>query len=535
MHPEASFILLFTVASAVAIAVRWLPIPYTAALVVAGLGLGVFRPFEPPHLTQQLLFSVFLPGLLFEAAFHFQFDDFRRSWKTILSFAVPGVVVAMVLTAAILHPLLEVLGVAPGFGWPHALVFGALIAATDPIAVVSIFRRLGAPRRLAVLMEGESLFNDGTAIVFFTMALAVLGGGTLAPGRLVVDFGVTVGSGVAVGIAVGLLVSAVIHRVDDAMVEITLTTVAAYGAFVVAEHFHGSGVIATVVAGMLCGNYGARTGMSPSTRIAVATFWEYLAFALNSIVFLLIGFEVHVSALLDSWLPIVVAWLAVLAGRAVVVGGVMGAMRATRERLPAGCTGLLAWGGIRGALAMVLALGLPRDFPNRDLVVTMTFGVVVLSILVQGTTVSLLMHWLGIGGSRADRVRYETGRDRLRATSEGLRELDEMERTGVVHRDVIARLRHEYHQRADALESDLDDLRRRAADLRDEELRRTRRHLLVLEKDRYYTSRREGLLGEEAFERLVADVDAQLAALERPAASHGPEDGDGAAAGRVPA
>ncbi len=200
-------------------------------------------------------------------------------------------VAAIGLTALILTPVANTLHFVQDFTWKHALVFGAIISATDPIAVVSIFKSLGVPKRLSVLLEGESLLNDGTAIVFFMLSISFVNGTVVTVGGLAFDFVKIVGIGALIGVGMGMAVSQVIRQVDDPMIEITLTTIAAYGSFLAAEHFHYSGVIATVAAGMLCGNYGARVGMSPSTRIAVETFWEYIAFALNSIVFLLIGLK----------------------------------------------------------------------------------------------------------------------------------------------------------------------------------------------------------------------------------------------------
>ena len=213
--------------------------------------------------------------------------------------AVPGVAAAVALTTVILTPVVSTLHLAAGFTWQFALVFGALIAATDPIAVVAVFRSLGVPRRLSMLLDGESLLNDGTAIVFFTLSLSLVTGASVTAGQLTMDFLKIVGFGGLIGAAVGLAVSQVIKQIDDAMIEITLTTIAAYGSFVTAEHFHYSGVIAVVVAGVLCGNYGVRKGMTPTTRIAVETFWEYVAYALNSIVFLLIGLEVHLECVVQ--------------------------------------------------------------------------------------------------------------------------------------------------------------------------------------------------------------------------------------------
>ena len=321
METETILILLFVVATAVAIAVQRLAVPYTVALVFTGLVLGLLHAFEAPHLTKALLFNVFLPGLLFEAAFHIEFKQFWRNRLTINSLALPGVAAAIALTATILTPVANGLHFVQDFTWKHALVFGAIISATDPIAVVAIFKSLGVPKRLSVLLDGESLLNDGVAIVFFTLSLALVTGTAVTAGGLAFDFIKIVGIGALIGAGVGLAVSQVIKQVDDPMIEITLTTIAAYGSFLAAEHFHYSGVIATVLAGMLCGNYGARVGMSPSTRIAVETFREYVAFALNSIVFLLIGLEVHFQALLASWQAILVAYLVVTGGRALIIFG----------------------------------------------------------------------------------------------------------------------------------------------------------------------------------------------------------------------
>lgn len=185
METEATYILLFVVATAVAIAVQRLAVPFTVALVFTGLALGLLDAFEAPQLTKALLFSVFLPGLLFEAAFHIEFKQFWRNRLAIVSLALPGVVAAIALTAMILPPVANVLRLVQGFSWEYALVFGALISAIDPIAVVAIFKNLGVPKRLAVLLEGESLLNDGTAIVFFTVSLAFVTGTVVTPPRKV--------------------------------------------------------------------------------------------------------------------------------------------------------------------------------------------------------------------------------------------------------------------------------------------------------------------------------------------------------------
>ncbi len=514
MTTETILVLLFVVATAVAIAVQRLSIPYTVALVITGLVLGLLHAFEAPHLTKALLFNVFLPGLLFEAAYHIAFTQFWRNRITISALALPGVVAAIVLTALILTPVANTLHLVQGFTWQHALVFGAIISATDPIAVVAIFRNLGVPKRLSILLEGESLLNDGTAIVFFTLAVALVTGTVVTAGGLALDFVKIVGIGALIGTGVGLVVSQVVKQVDDPMIEIMLTTIAAYGSFLAAEHFHYSGVIAVVTAGMLCGNYGARVGMSPSSRIAVETFWEYLAFALNSIVFLLIGLEVNLQSLLGSWQVILAAYLVITGGRALIIFGASALLRRTRERMPWTWSAVLTWGGLRGALPMVLVLSLPKEFPHQELLVSMTFGVVILSVLVHGLTMSPLLKRLGIVRGPQEHAAYEVTRGRLYAAHAALEEIDRMSRVRATTPDVLARLRRDYEVRVERDGDALEALHRERRGLDDEEFQEARRHLLLVEKGVVSDAFHQGVLSRVVHEQLLADVDAQLLGLE---------------------
>ncbi len=520
MGHELIFVALFLVATAVALVARALRTPYTVALVVTGLALGATHALSPPHLTRELLYAVFLPGLVFEAAFHLDFKKFWANKLAIHALAVPGLVVAITLTTVILVPVANTLHLVERFTFGQGLVFAALLAATDPIAVVGLFKSLGAPKRLMVLIEGESLLNDGTAVVVFSLVLGFVSGEALSAAEAGITFVRTVGGGLLVGAAVGYATSKATQRIEDAMLEITLTTIAAYGSFALAERLHLSGVIATVVAGMLCGNYGARTGMSPSTRLAVESFWEYVAFALNSVVFLLIGFEVRIGALLHAWKPVLVAFVAVTAARAVVVAVVGLALRGTRERFPASWVAVLTWGGLRGGLSMVLALALPDSLVHRELIVTMTFGVVVVSILGQGLTMAPLLRRLGLVGAGTDRVRYEVVRGEQRSTAAAILALEEAAQKGGQSEEVLAEFRREYAERVAVNEERL-----RAMHLAHEALRREERHalarqLLLVEKDATLHAHQEGAIGAEAVEEVLRDIDARLVALEDEAAAH---------------
>lgn len=513
MSAESSFIILFAIATGVAILVRHLRVPYTVALVVVGLSLGGLHLVEAPHLTKELLFAVFLPGLLFHAAFNLNAREFWKNKLAISSLAVPGVIVGIVATGFIATMVIQLLGLDTAFSWKYGLVFGALVAATDPIAVVSLFRDLNAPARLRVLMEGESLLNDGTSIVLLTLILAFVAGVVTSPGALVVRFATIVGGGAIVGGVIGYAASRVFERVDDAMIEITITTIAAYGSFVISEQLHYSGVIATVTAGMICGNYGRRIGMSASTQLAVQSFWEYIAFALNSVIFLLIGFEVSPLSLVASWSVIAIAFVAVLAGRATVILGVTLLLQRTAERIPVAWGAALTWGGLRGALSMVLALALPPDFPERSLLVTMTFGVAIASILIQGISMPLVLRWLGLVNTDSDRLAYEVAQGRLQIAAAGVTEIERMRSAHAAAPDLLDSLKQRYVERESRAREQLKTLHRERQAFSDEAATEAVEHLLMVEKSELNDRLRQGLLRHDAFSPLAADVDARLVHL----------------------
>ncbi len=322
---------------------------------------------------------------------------------SIAALAVPGVIAALGLTALML--LRPVRALAPTFTVLDAFVFAAATVATDPIAVVATFRTLKVPRRLAVLVEGESLFNDGTGVVVFNLVVAAAVSHVPSVAGAVWQFLFVSAGGALVGLMLAGVVVQVLRRIDDPMIEVTLTVIAAYGSFAVAEQVGVSGVIATVVAGLVCGR-AARAGSHKSNTIAaLRTFWEYVAFALNSIVFLLIGMEVRLSELLADWKPILLGYAVITLVRFAIVFATSAALHRTREAIPWRWTLVIGWSGLRGALAMVLALSIPPVFAWRGMIIHMTFGVVVLSIIVQGLTVGPLLRALGITGEASESPR----------------------------------------------------------------------------------------------------------------------------------
>ncbi|HWE30803.1 MAG TPA: cation:proton antiporter [Polyangia bacterium] len=513
MSFESALIALFAIATAVAIGARWLRIPYTVALVLAGLGLGFTHVLSPPHLTKAMLYSVFLPGLIFEAAFHLEVKHFRRNVTVIGALSVPGVVACGLLVALLLSAVMRLFGVATHFGFGPALVFGALIAATDPIAVVALFKTLGVPHRLALLVESESLINDGTAVAFYGVVLAAVAGDGVSVASGALQFIHVAGLGVVVGGVIGFGISRVIRRVDDPMVEITLTTIAAYGSFVAGESIHASGVIATVAAAMFCGNYAMREGMSASTRVAVETFWEYVAFGLNSLVFLLIGLQVHIGELVASWRLILLTYLIVTVARAVLVFAVAAAVLPTRERMPWSWATVLSWGGLRGALSMVLALSLPAEFPHAATIVTMTFGVVVLSILVQGMTMSPLLRVLGIVKPSASRGLNEA-RGTVVATRAVLDALALVQVDETSSQDTVTALRDEYTRTLEKAELAVSTVAAGDGGA-GERARQLRRRLILVERDALLEAHRRGVIDRRALDELLHERDQKLRELER--------------------
>lgn len=513
MNIDLVLVLLFTIATGVALLARWLKVPYTVALVLAGLVIGIAKVLPAPHLSKDLLFAVFLPGLLFEAAFHLDAKKFWANKLTINALAVPGVVASIAFTALLLTPAIRSLHLELGFRLIDGFVFGGIVAATDPIAVVSLFKSLGVPKRLGVLIEGESLLNDGTAVVLFGVIFTLATGADITIGHAVLDFLRTCGLGLLIGVAVGFGGSRVIHWVDDPMIEITVTIVVAWGSFALAEQAHASGVLATVAAGLLCGNDAARTGMSPTTKIATITLWAYIAFALNSIVFLLIGLEIELAGVIAAWRTVLLAWAAMTAARALVIGGVGLLLRRTTERLPKWWGTVMFWGGIRGGLSMVLVLALPLDFPHRQFLLNVVFGVVVVSILVQGMTMAPLLKRLGIVASDPERLRYQRIRAEAIAARAALDELEELARAESTDPALLTELREHYEKVVATADDEIQALYSKDSLFVLEERQRIVRHLTLIEKERVLKAIHEGLVSEEAAAEVLAALDAQLLGL----------------------
>ncbi len=384
---------LLLVAAVVAMVARRLHLPYTVGLTLAGVALAFgHAPLDLP-LTKEIIFMAFLPPLIFEAAFHMQWRDLRDDADVVLVLATVGVLLACGVTAAGVHYL-------AAWPWTAAVLLGLLISATDPVSVIATFKEAGVKGRLLLLVEAESLFNDGTVAVLYSVALAAMTGGSVNVGGVTGGFLLVFVGGTLCGLLVGGAVLLLVGRTEDHLVEITFTTVAAYGSFLLAEHFGLSGVMATLAAGVLIGNVGALGAFTDRGREAVASFWEYAGFVANSLIFLLIGMQLAVQDLKNIFMVALLVVALVILGRAAAVYLCCAPFRWSKWRVSMKHQHVLFWGGLRGALALALALGLPADVPQRAAIVSVSFGVVAFSVVVQGMTMTPLLRWLGELGPR---------------------------------------------------------------------------------------------------------------------------------------
>jgi CPA1 family monovalent cation:H+ antiporter len=380
--------LLLLIAAVVAMLTRRLRLPYSVGLVAAGIFLALV-PFAPKvSLTKDLIFNVLLPPLLFEAAFYIHWQLLRRDFSVIIVLATLGVVLSACVTALGMWFLAR-------WQWPAAVVFGVLIAATDPVSVIATFKQARAHGRLLVLVEAESLLNDGTAAVLFSVVVAMVSGQRFTSLAIIAELLRTIGGGVLCGGAVALGALLLSGKTNDHLVEITFTTVAAYGSFLLADHFNLSGVLATISAGLIMGNFASFGTISDRGKEAVQAFWEYAAFVANSLVFLLIGMhEVH-QDFVGIWLPGVIAIAVVTLGRAVAIYPCCFLFSRSTHSVTMKHQHILLWGGLRGAVALALALGLPPQLPQRENIITISFAVVAFSIFVQGLTMPPFLRKMG--------------------------------------------------------------------------------------------------------------------------------------------
>ncbi len=496
---------------------RQVRFPFTVLLVLFGIGVAEFSSFEwvqdsgllDLQLSRDVILYVFLPTLIFESAFHMDSRQLRDNLGPILALAIPGLLISTILIAGIVAGTTAIPFIA-------ALVLGAILSATDPVAVISLFKQLGAPKRLTVLVEGESLFNDATAIVTANILLAVALSGVLTANIAlsgVLDFLVVFAGGIIVGGILAFLTGGLLALVhDDPAIEISLMTVLAYFSFIIAEEFFAvSGVMATLVAGLIMGNWG-RTKVSPSVANYMENFWEYAAYTANALIFLMVGLRVDFAGLVGNWQALVWVIVAMLISRAVVIGGLvpLTGMIPGAIKVDWRYQALMYWGGLRGAVALAVALSL-GDFPYSDLFFTLVMGAVLFTLLVNGLTVEPLMRLLGLDKPTLtdELARSEA---QLEAVNRAVSRFPSLNASGLFFERITRSLEDRYRSEIGELKSNIATLRQRALS-ESEERGFLYLRCLAMEKAAYLNMLAMHHISESAFRRLNHATETQIEAI----------------------
>jgi CPA1 family monovalent cation:H+ antiporter len=521
LNVEIWAVVLITIAAAVAVVARMFKAPFTVLLVVAGLVMAVVTQADV-NVSKDLILGVFVPPLVFEATMHIPWRRLRNDLASILTLAIGGTLIGTFVVGAIVRTFLEV-------PWPAALAFGALISATDPVAVISLFRSLGVSKRLTTLVEGESLFNDGAAIVVFNLAVAAaaVDAARFNLGSAIGEFVVVALGGLVVGLVLGYVVSNVILRnLDDHLVETAVTVALAFGSYLIAEEFgliigeeglHLSGILAVVAAGLVVGDIGLRN-TSPPTRLTLENFWEFLSFTVNSFVFLLIGLRIDVRDLVDHLDFVAIAVVAILLARAVVVYGTMAVQNRIRatQHVSVSYQHVLYWGGLRGAVSLALALTLASSF-DQDVAGVLelaTFGVVLFTLLVQGTTINGLIRRLGLGKRSQPVVDQQRQQAAIYHKRAGRAEMDRLRREGLVLPQLWASLDRKYDEEIRRDRKTLDLHFQRNPGLETAMFLQARADALNAERSAVLDVNRRGLISTEIAEEVSDELAHRLAALE---------------------
>jgi monovalent cation/hydrogen antiporter len=522
---ELVLVVLLIAVAVLAAAARAINIPYPIVLVVGGLGLG-FMPFLPDAtLDPDLVLVLFLPPLLYSAAFFANLFDLRADARAISLQAIGLVLVTMCVVAVVAHELID------GLPWGAAFALGAIVAPTDPLAATTIARRMNVPRRIVSVVEGESLINDGTALVCYRVAVAAAVGGSFS----LVDGGLefVLGSlgGIAIGLVVGKVIVEIRRRIDDILVEITISLLSGYAAYIPAEQLqpfgiHFSGVLAAVTAGVVVGWQAPRIS-TPAMRLQSYAVWETLVFLLNALLFVLIGLQLPmIIEQLDEWSAATLVGYAVAVSLAViltrlawshsVVFVIRALDRRPQQRARRGSwqqRTIIAWAGMRGSVSLAAALALPSDFPQRDLVLFLTFTVIFATLVLQGLTLPALIRKLRVEPD--DREEREELLGRRAAADAALAQLDVLAAEEWTFDDTIERMRGAYRYRrrrlaARAGEGDGDQ----DYEHRSRKYQKAVRSVLQAQHDAIVELRDRGEISNEVMHRLERELDLEDARLE---------------------
>jgi monovalent cation/hydrogen antiporter len=498
-------------------------IPYPILLVLGGLGIGFVPGIPTIELPPDLVLIAFLPPLLYGGAFFTSLRDLRENVGSISLLAFGLVLTTMLVVAAVAHAVI------PGLGWTGAFVIGAIVSPTDPTAATAIAERLGLPRRLVSLIEGESLVNDGTALVAYKFAVAAVVTGSFSLADAAGRFALNVVGGIALGLAVGFLIRQLRRRLDNPPVEITISLLSGYFAFLPAQAAGVSGVLAAVTVGLYMGWHTPEL-TTAQTRLQGIAVWEIVFFILNSVLFALVGLQL--PAILDalSGRPTgtligyaAVVFAAVVAARFLWVypGTYIAALRRRNGRAipqPWKAATVLGWSGMRGAVSLAAALALPLTtdaggaFPDRQLIIFLTFGVILGTLALQGLSLPLVVRGLGL--EEDPLPRKEEAKARIYAADAALARLEELVDEDWVLEDTAERLRGLFGFRRERFRSRFDPESDGAVEERSAAFQRLMHELLEAERRAVLELRRSRRIDDAVMRRVIRDLDLEEARLD---------------------
>ncbi len=487
-------------------------LPLTILLVFVGIAISTFGESVPGlslladfHLTPEIVLFVFIPTLIFESAFNLDARQVSSNIWPILTLAIPGLLISTGIIGFIFATFTE-------FDLMVALLLGAILSATDPVAVIAIFKQLGVPERLTILVEGESLFNDATSLVLAGILTGLLAMGSFTPGVLLTgsgDFLFVFAGGIAVGWVLAILTGFTLGGIEsDPAIEITLTTILAYFSFIIAEHvFHVSGIMAVVAAGMTIGSWG-KSKISPSTSQFMEHFWEYLAFVANALIFLMVGLQIDLVVLWQSIDLIAIVAIAMLVSRAIVIFGVVPLLGRLPGSEPIGMPfqTVMYWGGLRGAIALAIVLSLP-EFGYKDTLISLVMGAVLFTLVVQGLSIEQLVKFLGLNALSVPEQFARLEGDRY-ARQQGLERLSSLVGDGLFSQRIADNIREKCERNLQELNEDIESLNSSMSQA--EMARILAMRCLAREKARFYELFSRGLINEWAFKELDHTVDVQI-------------------------
>jgi len=505
-------IILLLVATAVALISRRFRIPYITGLVLAGLAITELLPSRI-GLDSALIFNLFLPILLFEAAINTDISRLRSTIKPIALLAGPGVLICSGITSVLLK--LEL-----GIDWIPAAMVGVILSITDTALVIAVFKEVSVPHRLVTLVEGESLLNDDVALVLFSLILTIHETGGVSALDVIQEFLFVLIGGALVGAALGYLSIGLLSQTEDPLGGLLLTVALALGAFQAGELLHVSGVVSVVIAGLVVGNFEHSQVTSASNQVTLFSFWEYAGFGVNTFIFLLIGLEINIITIWQTLPAILLAFIAYQVGRLLTVYPLLAFVRFFDKPIPMRWRHILLAGNIKGSLSTALALSLPADLPGRETLLAIVLGIVLVSLVGQGLSLPWMVRHLKLSHRSASYQQIEELQAQLMTAKAAQDELGSLLKAGVLPKSIYEEMRASYQLRVATADRTLREIYNQRSENSPEnrsdrtKLEAIRRQLLLAEKGALTDALRKRILSDAVVQERIKRIDELLLKLE---------------------